>query len=82
MEFAAGDVGGQVHAAALIDEVRIDVVLVVVGSGKRYFGSVGGRRDHRSLEDMWYGARAYEAADLEGHQWHFQESNEPSASAA
>ncbi len=30
----------------------------------------------RSLEDMWYGARAYEAADLEGHQWHFQESHE------
>lgn len=30
----------------------------------------------RSLEDMWYGARAYEAADLEGHQWHFQESSE------
>ena len=30
----------------------------------------------RSLEDMWYGARAYEAADLDGHQWHFQESHE------
>jgi RNA polymerase sigma factor (sigma-70 family) len=28
----------------------------------------------RPLEDMWYGARAYEAADLEGHQWHFQQS--------
>ena len=30
----------------------------------------------RPIEDMWYGARAYEAADLEGHQWHFQESHE------
>ncbi|MGI5489402.1 hypothetical protein [Microtetraspora malaysiensis] len=37
---AAGDVGGQVLAAGLIDEVRMDVVPVVFGSGKRYFGSV------------------------------------------
>jgi len=29
----------------------------------------------RPMEDMWYGARAYEAADIEGHQWHFQESH-------
>ncbi len=29
-----------------------------------------------ALEDMWYGARGYEAADLEGHQWHFQESHD------
>ncbi|MFF0575712.1 dihydrofolate reductase family protein [Streptosporangium saharense] len=36
----AGDVGGQVLAAGLIDEVRMDVVPVVFGSGKRYFGSV------------------------------------------
>ena len=35
-----GDVGGQVLAAGLIDEVRMDVVPVVFGSGKRYFGSV------------------------------------------
>lgn len=37
---AAGDVGGQVLAAGLVDEVRMDVVPVVLGSGKRYFGSV------------------------------------------
>lgn len=37
---AAGDVGGQVLAAGLVDEVRMDVVPVVFGSGKRYFGSV------------------------------------------
>jgi hypothetical protein len=29
-----------VLAAGLIDEVRMDVVPVVFGSGKRYFGSV------------------------------------------
>jgi hypothetical protein len=29
-----------VLAAGLIDEVRMDVVRVVFGSGKRYFGSV------------------------------------------
>jgi dihydrofolate reductase len=41
VEVAAGDVGGQVLAAGLVDEVRMDVVPVVLGSGKRYFGSVG-----------------------------------------
>ena len=40
VEVAAGDVGGQVLAAGLIDEVRMDVVPAVLGSGKRYFGSV------------------------------------------
>jgi dihydrofolate reductase len=40
VEVAAGDVRGRVLAAGLIDEVRMDVVPVVFGSGKRYFGSV------------------------------------------
>ena len=40
IEVAAGEVGGQVLALGLIDEVRMDVVPVVFGSGKRYFGSV------------------------------------------
>ncbi|MEV0197083.1 dihydrofolate reductase family protein [Nonomuraea sp. NPDC050691] len=40
VEVAAGDVGGQVLAAGLIDEVRMDVAPVVFGTGKRYFGSV------------------------------------------
>ncbi len=37
---AAGDVGGQALASGLVDEVAMDVVPVVFGSGKRYFGSV------------------------------------------
>jgi dihydrofolate reductase len=37
---AAGDVGGQVLAAGHVDEVAMDVVPVVFGTGKRYFGSV------------------------------------------
>jgi dihydrofolate reductase len=41
VEVAAGDVGGQALAAGLVDEVRMDVVPVILGSGKRYFGSVG-----------------------------------------
>ncbi|GLZ78533.1 deaminase [Actinorhabdospora filicis] len=41
VEVSAGDVGGQLFAAGLIDEVRMDVVPVVLGSGKRYFGPVG-----------------------------------------
>nr|WP_245348549.1 dihydrofolate reductase family protein [Paeniglutamicibacter psychrophenolicus] len=40
VEVAAGDVGGQVLAAGLVDEVRMDVAPVVFGSGKRFFGSV------------------------------------------
>ncbi len=44
VEVAAGDVGGQVLAAGLVDEVRMDVVPAVLGSGKRYFGSVDAQR--------------------------------------
>ena len=40
IEVAAGDVGGQMLAAGYVDEVRMDVAPVVLGSGKRYFGSV------------------------------------------
>lgn len=40
IEVAAGEVGGQVFAAGLIDEVRMDVAPVVIGAGKRYFGSL------------------------------------------
>ena len=35
---AAGEVGGQILALGLVDEVAMDVVPVVFGSGKRYFG--------------------------------------------
>ncbi|MFT2016250.1 dihydrofolate reductase family protein [Streptomyces sp. 796.1] len=40
VEVSAGNVGGQVLAAGLVDEVRMDVAPVVLGSGKRYFGQV------------------------------------------
>jgi len=39
----AGDVGGQILAAGLVDDVAIDVVPVVFGSGRRYFGGVDGK---------------------------------------
>jgi dihydrofolate reductase len=45
---AAGDVGGQALALGLVDEVAMDVVPVVFGSGRRYFGDVG---DQHLLED-------------------------------
>jgi dihydrofolate reductase len=45
---AAGEVGGQALALGLVDEVAMDVVPVVFGSGKRYFGPVD--RQHL-LED-------------------------------
>lgn len=40
---AAGNVGGQALAVGLVDEVAMDVVPVVFGSGKKYFGSVDGQ---------------------------------------
>lgn len=39
----AGDVGSQILAAELVDEVAMDVVPVVFGSGKPYFGSIKGQ---------------------------------------
>jgi dihydrofolate reductase len=39
----AGDVGGQIFGAGLVDEVAMDVVPVVFGSGKRYFGGIAGQ---------------------------------------
>jgi dihydrofolate reductase len=36
----AGEMGGQAFALGLVDHVAMDVVPVVFGSGKRYFGSV------------------------------------------
>jgi dihydrofolate reductase len=36
---AAGEAGGQAFALGLVNEVVMDVVPVVFGSGKRYFGS-------------------------------------------
>jgi len=43
VEVAAGDVGGQMLAAGLVDEVAMDVAPVMLGSGKRYFGSIDGQ---------------------------------------
>jgi dihydrofolate reductase len=40
VEVAAGDVGGQVFAAGLVDEVRMDIAPVVLGAGRRFFGTV------------------------------------------
>jgi dihydrofolate reductase len=45
---AAGNAGGQALALGLVDEVAMDVVPVVFGSGKRYFGPV---EDQHLLED-------------------------------
>ncbi|MFJ4710941.1 dihydrofolate reductase family protein [Streptomyces sp. NPDC088785] len=40
----AGDVGGQAFALGLVDVVAMDVAPVVLGAGKRFFGSVAGER--------------------------------------
>ena len=37
-----GNIAGQAFAAGLIDEVRIDLVPVVFGSGVRFFGDYSG----------------------------------------
>jgi len=41
---AAGEVGGQAFALGLVDEAAMDVVPVVFGSGKPYFGPAPGQR--------------------------------------
>ncbi|GAB3303730.1 dihydrofolate reductase family protein [Pseudoclavibacter terrae] len=48
VEITAGDVGGQALAGGLVDEVRMDVVPVVFGAGKRFFGTLDA---HHLLED-------------------------------
>ncbi|WP_084103579.1 dihydrofolate reductase family protein [Demequina sp. NBRC 110056] len=40
VEISAGHVGGQALAAGLVDEVRMDVAPVVLGTGRRYFGTI------------------------------------------
>jgi dihydrofolate reductase len=40
----AGEVGSQILAAGLVDEVAMDVVPVVFESGKRYFGGIDGQQ--------------------------------------
>jgi dihydrofolate reductase len=57
VEVAAGDVGGQVLAAGLIDEVRMDVAPVVFGSGKRYFGSANAQQLLEDPEVLIQGKR-------------------------
>jgi dihydrofolate reductase len=39
---SAGNIGGQAFEAGLVEEVRVDLVGVVLGGGKRYFGGYAG----------------------------------------
>ncbi len=57
VEVAAGDVGGQVFASGLVDEVRMDVAPVVLGSGKSYFGSTGAQRLLEDPDQVIQGSR-------------------------
>ena len=57
VEVAAGNVGGQVLAAGLVDEVRMDVVPVVLGSGRRYFGPVDAPHLLEDPDDVVQGDR-------------------------
>ena len=45
----AGEVGGQALALGLIDQVAIDIVAVVFGRGKPYFGTLA--NGHLMLSD-------------------------------
>lgn len=57
VEVSAGDVGGQMLAAGLIDEVRMDIVPVVLGAGKRYFGSVAAQHLLEDPDEVIQGNR-------------------------
>jgi dihydrofolate reductase len=39
---SAGNIGGQAFEAGLVEEVRVDLVPVVLGAGKGYFGDYAG----------------------------------------
>lgn len=54
---AAGEVGGQALALGLIDEVAMDVVPVVFGSGRRYFGPVDRQQLLEDSEVLIHGDR-------------------------
>jgi dihydrofolate reductase len=54
---AAGEVGGQALAEGLVDEVAMDVVPVVFGSGRRYFGLVGSQHLLEDPDVVVRGAR-------------------------
>jgi dihydrofolate reductase len=54
---AAGDVGGQLLEAGLVDEVALDVVPVVFGTGKRYFGSLSTQVMLENPDDVVVGDR-------------------------
>jgi dihydrofolate reductase len=54
---AAGDVGGQVVEAGLVDEVALDVVPVVFGTGKRYFGPLATQVMLENPDDVVVGDR-------------------------
>lgn len=54
---AAGDVGGQVFEAGLVDEVALDVVPVVFGTGKRYFGRLSTQVMLENPDDVVVGDR-------------------------
>ena len=53
----AGDVGGQALALGLVDEVAMDVVPVVFGKGKRYFGRTDGPQLLEDPDVVIQGAR-------------------------
>lgn len=57
VEVSVGDVGGQIFAAGLVDEVRMDVVPVIFGSGKRYFGSVNAQHLLEDPDEVIQGNR-------------------------
>jgi dihydrofolate reductase len=60
----AGDVGGQILEAGLVDEVAMDMVPVVFGTGKRFFGRIEGQH---LLEDPHVVIQGYRVLHLRFH---------------
>ena len=54
---AAGDVGGQAFCHGLVDEVAMDLVPVILGSGRRYFGDQAGQHLLEDPEVVIRGSR-------------------------
>lgn len=82
IEVAAGDVGGQVLAAGLVDEVRMDVAPVVFGSGKRFFGAIDAQHLLEDPDVVLQGERVLHLRYPVRRYLHFQLASTDSNSAS
>ena len=74
----ASDAARDVHhlySPSVVGHATVSIQVVVHDIDAHYAHAVAeGATITMPIEDAFYGYRRYEADDLEGHRWHFQES--------